>query len=203
MMKTINKMIMMFVYLLLPIGAGAQDTHWTVDPYAFQYDMTAYVALSINDEPFDDLRGCEIAAFCGDECRGVSQIQSVEKDGKTIQYAYLRIRSNSSEGEDIKFKVYMASMSQEFEVEDVNVTFQSQQAVGLPSSPMMLNLNIEFMLGDTNGDWRISIADAVAIVDYILSDGKTPLIVPAADMNGDKRVSIADAVAIVDYILSH
>jgi len=203
MVKTIKKMIMMFLCLLLPLGAGAQDTHWTVDPYAYQYDMTAYMAISINGEPLSDLRGYEIAAFCGDECRGVSKIMSVENDGKTTYYAYLRIRSNSSEGEDIKFKVFVAAMNAEYDVDDVTVAFQSQQVAGLPSSPLMLNVNIEFLLGDANGDLRISIADAVAIVDYILSDGKTPLVVPAADMDKNGRVSIADAVAIVDYILSH
>ncbi len=203
MVRTANQMIMMFVCLLLPLGAGAQDTHWTVDPYAYQYDMTAYIALNINGESFADLQGCEIAAFCDNECRGVSKIMSTEKDGKTTQYAYLRIRSNSSDGEDIKFKVFISAMNQEFEVPDVSVKFQSQQVTGLPSSPLVLNLSIEFMIGDTTGDWRVSIADAVAIVDYILSDGKTPLVVPAADMDGNGRVSIADAVAIVDYILSH
>ena len=203
MMMIKNKMIMLFVCLLLTLGAGAQNTHWTVDPYAYQYVMTAYMSVSINGEQLTDLRGFEIAAFCGDECRGVSQIQSAEKDGTTIQYAYLRIRSNSAEGESIRFKVFITSMNQEYEIEDVTVTFQSQQVTGMPSSPMVLNIDIDFIQGDTNGDLRISIADAVAIVDYILSDGKTPLVVPAADMDGNGRVSIADAVAIVDYILSH
>lgn len=202
-MKTMNKLIMMFLCLLLSLGAGAQNTHWTVDPYAYQYDMTAFVTVSVNGEPLSDLRGSEIAAFCGDECRGVSEIMSVENEGKTFQYAYLRIRSNSSEGENIKFKVFMASIGEEYEIQDAALTFTSQQVVGMPSSPLVLGLKIDYIKGDANGDRRISIADAVAIVDYILSDGKTPLVVPAADMDGNGRVSIADAVAIVDYILSH
>ena len=203
MVKTINRIAIIVLCLLLPLGAGAQDTHWTCDAYAYQYDMTAYLALSINGEPLADLRGSEIAAFCGDECRGVSEIMTVEKDGKTAQYAYLRIRSNQPEGENITFKVFLSAMNEEFEVKDVSISFQSQQVLSLPSNPTVLDIDIEFMRGDTNGDWRISIADAVAVVDYILSDSTTPLVVPAADMNGDGRISIADAVAIVDYILTH
>jgi len=203
MVKTKSKMIMLFVCLLLALGAGAQGSHWTTDPYTYQYDMTAYIALSINGVPVADLRGCEIAAFCGDECRGVSEIMSVEKDGKTAQYAYLRIRSNSAQGETITFKAYLSSMNQEFEAKDATINFQSQQVLGLPSNPTVLDLNIDFLKGDANGDWRVTIADAVAVNDYILSDGATPLVVPAADMNGDGRISIADAVAIVDHILTH
>ena len=202
-MKTRIRIILLLLCAVVSLTAQGQSTHWTTNAYDYQYDMTVYLSLSINGEQFADLRGCEIAAFCGDECRGVSEIMSLEKDGQTVQCAYLRIRSNSTEGEDIKFKVFISAMNQEYEVEDVNLTFKSQQVTGLPSNPMVLNLNIEFLLGDANGDWRISIADAVAIVDYILSDGKTPLVVPAADMDGNGRVSIADAVAIVDYILSH
>jgi len=61
----------------------------------------------------------------------------------------------------------------------------------------------DFILGDANGDGKVSITDAVAIVDYILSDGQTPLVQAAADMNGDGKISISDAVDVVDYILAN
>ena len=202
-MKNRIRLTLLLLCAVISLAAQGQTTHWTCDAYSYQYDMTAYMALSINGEPLTDLRGCEIAAFCGDECRGVSEIMSVERNGETVLYAYLRIRSNQSEGENITFKVFMSAMNEEFEVKDVSISFQSQQVLSLPSNPTVLDIDIEFMRGDTNGDWRISIADAVAVVDYILSDGTTPLIVPAADMDGNGRISIADAVAIVDYILTH
>lgn len=56
-------------------------------------------------------------------------------------------------------------------------------------------------MGDVNGDGRISVADAIAIINYVL--GRTPVsfIIKAADVNGDGDISLADAVAVVDIIL--
>lgn len=56
-------------------------------------------------------------------------------------------------------------------------------------------------LGDVNGDGRISVADAISIINYAL--GRTPVsfVTRAADVNGDGDISLADAVAVVDIIL--
>lgn len=57
-------------------------------------------------------------------------------------------------------------------------------------------------LSDVNGDGRVSVADAIAIINYVL--GRTPVsfIAIAADVNGDNDISLADAVATVDIILA-
>ena len=59
----------------------------------------------------------------------------------------------------------------------------------------------EMTLGDVNGDGRISVADAISIINYVL--GRTPVsfIMQAADVNGDGSISLGDAVATVDIIL--
>ena len=61
----------------------------------------------------------------------------------------------------------------------------------------------EMTLGDVNGDGRVSVADAISIINYVL--GRTPVsfIVIAADVNGDGDISLADAVATVDIILGN
>ena len=56
--------------------------------------------------------------------------------------------------------------------------------------------------GDTNGDGRVSIADAVAIVSYILKKPQNVFVLSVADMNGDEVVDINDALAIVNIILN-
>ncbi len=60
----------------------------------------------------------------------------------------------------------------------------------------------EMTLGDVNGDGRISVADAISIINYVL--GRTPVsfILVAADVNGDNDITLADAVATVDKILA-
>ena len=55
----------------------------------------------------------------------------------------------------------------------------------------------EFEMGDVNGDGDITIADAVATVNYIMGTPNDPFIKEAADMNGDGDITIADVVAII------
>lgn len=56
--------------------------------------------------------------------------------------------------------------------------------------------------GDANGDGKVTITDAVAVVDYILGNPPADFNEAAADVNKDGKVNITDAVAIVDMILN-
>ena len=55
--------------------------------------------------------------------------------------------------------------------------------------------------GDVNGDGETNIADAMAVVNYILKRPSTSFIKTAADVNGDGEINIADAMAVVNIIL--
>ena len=125
---------------VLCMETHAQDSHWQYDAYAYRYDMTAFVSLSINGNMVTDYSDYEIAAFCGEECRGIASVQKVERDGAENTYGYLRIRSNQNAGETITFKVFQKSSAQEMNVNNTSVEFQSQQVVGLPSTPMLLSV---------------------------------------------------------------
>lgn len=59
----------------------------------------------------------------------------------------------------------------------------------------------EMTLGDVNGDGRVSVADAISIINYVLGRNPVSFITKAADVNGDESISLADAVAVVDIIL--
>ena len=59
----------------------------------------------------------------------------------------------------------------------------------------------EFMLLDANGDGKISITDAVAVVNKLLGRPSSNFREEAADVNGDGRITITDAVAIVNIVL--
>ena len=73
-------------------------SHWSVNPYDFQYDMTVYLQLSATNQDI-----YEVAAFCGDECRGVGSLMTVGSDSKVF---YMRIRSNVAKNEQITFRIY-------------------------------------------------------------------------------------------------
>ena len=186
------------LFLCLALGAKAQSTHWSVNIYDYQYDMTAYIALTADGEAVTDYSEYELAAFCGDECRGVATVQTVGSKS----YCYMRIRSNQDSGEAITFKVYVKDTEREVDVENYTMSFISQSVQGLPSSPVVLNF-VPFIPGDADGNKKINIFDAVAIVDYILSPETTTINVKAADIDKNNKVNIFDAVAVVDIILNN
>ena len=89
----------------------AYDISWDFNPYAYQYDMTVYVSLSsIEDEEVTDQTKYQIAAFCGEECRGIAETKTANEH----EYLYLRVRSNKAEGEAINFIIKNRTTGQTF-----------------------------------------------------------------------------------------
>jgi hypothetical protein len=109
----------------------------------------------------------------------------------------------ADDGKQLTFMVYDRTEKEEKHIYGVNVKFSVDGMVGYPSQPQAFDVNFNYLPGDANGDGKVSIADAVAIVDFILSDGATELVQAAADMNKDGKISISDAVDVVDMILNN
>lgn len=61
---------------------------------------------------------------------------------------------------------------------------------------------IEIMNGDNNGDGKVTVTDAVGIVNYILHRAPSVFITKAADVNGDGNITISDAVGVVNIVLN-
>lgn len=202
-MKRNLRMILTCLCCVLAMGAQAQDApHWSVNIYDYQYDMTAYVTLVVDDEVVTDLSGYEIAAFCGTECRGVATVETVTAGGQQKSYAYLRIRSNQEQGETITFKVYDKTYERELGVENTTLTFKSLDVQGLPSNPLQLQVSAA-VPGDVTGEGDVDLFDIVAIMDWILGNNTDPnFVVSAADFNGDGEVDVFDVVDMMDWILS-
>jgi len=55
--------------------------------------------------------------------------------------------------------------------------------------------------GDANGDGKVTITDAVYIVNYVLQQPAPDFILEAADLNADGSITITDAVMVVNIIL--
>ena len=60
----------------------------------------------------------------------------------------------------------------------------------------------EAMTGDINGDGKVTVTDAVGIVNYILHRAPSVFITKAADVNGDGNITISDAVGVVNIVLN-
>ena len=70
---------------------------------------------------------------------------------------------------------------------------------GGPSNPGYFTAVVQYLRGDVNGDFQVSIADVSALIDLLL--GGSTISNPAADVNLDSNVSIADVSALIDLLL--
>lgn len=184
--------------LLNTMMLHAQDLYWDLDIYQYRYDMSIYGELIIDGAPANDLSNYEVAAFVGDECRGVGTMQSTNDNGITYNWVNIRARSNSGSGETLTFKVLDKAYNRVFPVKE-RIPFASNTVVGLPSSPVQLTVQ-KAELGDVNGDERINISDVVTLVNYISEVDLPNFNEGVADINGDGKINIADIVTLVNII---
>ena len=73
--------------------------------------------------------------------------------------------------------------------------------VSLPRADIALTVK-NSVKGDVNNDGKVTITDAVGVVNYILGNPAKDFNEDAADVNGDGNITITDAVGIVNIILS-
>lgn len=62
-------------------------------------------------------------------------------------------------------------------------------------------LTTSLIIGDANGDKKVSVTDATTTVSYILGENPEPFHFAAADVNSDTVISIVDVTGIVDIVL--
>lgn len=172
----------------------AQGSGWEVNPHDYQYDMTVYAQVLADENVVTDYSNYEIAAFVGDECRGIAEVKS--QGGYT--WLYLRVRSNAASGETVSFKIYDAAAGKAFNaIETVN--FESNGLLGMPSTPTTLTLK-RYTLGDVNDDGKINIADITGILAIMAGNSNVEMIKEAADVNGDSKINISDITAVLSIM---
>ncbi len=194
-MKTYFRMIILFLSLLLTKGADAQDSHWQCDVYAYEYDMAVYYAVAENGVAVTDFGNYEVAAFVGDECRGVGEVVTSEiMGGQTVTFGYLRVRSNSPSGETVTFKCYDKAMAVEYHIEAVSIPFTDNGVEGLPSTPLVLSFTNR-VPGDVNGDNLVDSGDVMAVYQVMAGNASADM-QTWADVNGDNSVDSGDIMAI-------
>ena len=84
---------------------------------------------------------------------------------------------------------------------NIELTTANTQAVNPADVSATLTVS-SVKIADADGNGKVSITDAVAIVSYILGDDMAGFVAAAADVDGNGKITITDAVAVVDMILS-
>ena len=157
-MKSKIRKLVCLAYMLamaMVMYAQGNERGWTVNPYDYQYDMTIYAQLKIDDAVVSDYSNYEVAAFVGDECRGVAEVHTQNNS----TWLYIRVRSASASGEKISFKLFDKTEGKIKRIAET-VDFESQGLEGMPSSPFDLT-SAKYTPGDVNGDGEVNITDVV------------------------------------------
>jgi hypothetical protein len=111
---------------------GAAD--WSVDPHEFEHDMTVTATLRFADG--SAVTGDQVvAAFVGEEVRGVARPLYVARLERYV--LFLTVRSRTSGGEAISFRVYDAAQRALFDGAE-QLAFRSNGILGSVAEPLVL-----------------------------------------------------------------
>jgi hypothetical protein len=130
--------------LEINLTVKGQEPDWTVNATSFDNNMSVIGLLRIDGiistNPDD-----KIAAFVGDEIRGVANLQYV---AAYDQYEFfLDIYSDLADGENIEFKVWNASEGKIQINVTPEITFAKNGIIGTPSSPQIFDANDNVSVG--------------------------------------------------------
>ena len=168
---------------------------WKIATRDYEYDMTVYGIVKSGDSNLTDYSGVAVGAFLGDDCVGYG-------DFETADYGILRVRSHSTDSEEVTFKYYDWSNASEAGLAaDRAITFSPAMVYGSPSEPVALLLKPRVKLGDVNGDGDVNVTDVMMTVGYILGNVPNGFIRDAGDINGDNDINVTDVMMIVNIIL--
>jgi len=128
---------LLLIVLFGSLSVFAQNPNWTPVPN-LQNTMVVTARLFLDNNPptVYSINGNDvIAAFVGNECRGVASPTPGAGEGRI----YLNIGSNVASGETVTFQAYLAATN---EVVDLNetVAFVSNSNVGSYASPFQLTI---------------------------------------------------------------
>jgi hypothetical protein len=114
--------------------------HWTADVNRFGGNMTMIANIELNDMEVTG-GNWEIAAFCGDVCRGSIIMQT--EDGLPHPYlGFLMIYGNEESMDSISFRLYNHDTDREYTAKE-KVGFRVDAMEGSISSPFMLTASGE------------------------------------------------------------
>lgn len=138
-MKGLYKYLILLIQILCTGGvANAAPPTWFVDPSLFEYSMTVTAILNIDGEISMDGND-KVAAFINGACRGVASPSAfTTEDGKKL--VFLKVYSNTIQGENVIFKMYDASA--DIESMAINeLTFLDNGITGTTSDPFIITTN--------------------------------------------------------------
>jgi hypothetical protein len=116
-------------------AADLSGPEWNFDARAYQYNMTVTAVLKTEGEEWRS-EGDIIAAFAGEECRGVAR--PVYLSATNTYVAFLMVYSNAVSGEDVTFKAYLERDGSVYSVAET-ISYEMDGSLGTLRQPAVLN----------------------------------------------------------------
>ena len=122
----------------------------------------------------------------------------------TFETTYEGFKNGETESVLTKKPTIATTATSASEPGEYDITVSGAEATNYEINYVNGKLTIEkpaYIPGDANGDGEVDIADAVCIVNHVVSKPNTSFNEAAADANGDGDIDIADAVHIVNLVV--
>jgi hypothetical protein len=140
-------------FFFVTLDVVTQGPTWSVNPAAYQYSMniTANYSTTQLNTPLSTDRRDLIAAFVGNQCRGVGYISY---DATTDKYAaFITAYSNSTVGDTFKFRIWDALPGIEYQAKE-RLPFIDNISIGQPLAPYILHPEGEFQTIVLSAGWN-------------------------------------------------
>ena len=125
--------------LYVTVKSQGQVPSWSVNPSAYENSMNVIGRVELDGMPMNDEDDI-VAAFIGDECRGVAHLEYKESfDG---YYVTMDIYGNSDSNKEVTFRAYDASTGTIYPAvqPDVDIKFEPLVLKGTYASPVVLTV---------------------------------------------------------------
>ncbi len=135
-MNKLNYLILFPLFVLMGTKQlEANPPDWE-PPNNLQYNMQVVAFLELPDQSYSQNGDDLIAAFVGDECRGLAS-PLVNAEGRV----FLTIGSNTNSGEQLHFKAYLAETGQIADLAE-SFEFEDQLGVGDFNAPFIFTIDL-------------------------------------------------------------
>ena len=172
----------------------------------FQFDLQLSTGISVAE----DGDGKLLAALTGNAVNTHSISSSKVSDGLyrfVVTPQGSRAISNAN-GDGMSITIDVAddvtTGTYDMTIKDIEMTVKKAGNVYEDIHPKNSTATLtvtEAMMGDVNGDGRVSVTDVISMNSYILEEEPARFIRKVADLNGDGKVTITDMVQVIDIIL--
>lgn len=125
--------------LTISVKVTGKVPEWSVNPKDFEFSMNVIGRVEVKSVPMDDEDDI-IAAFIGEECRGIAH--PVYKERYDGSYITMDIYGNDDRGKEVTFRAFDASTGTLYPVvePDRSITFEPLALIGKYDAPVVFSV---------------------------------------------------------------